>query len=144
MHCRYIWYLSFSGLKCINKIFIDFCSRFNPVTGWVVGKHTTVYRFGFSWVGTLTRIQGERPRNKRFYPFYSATEKYGVCPASYSVDKKNQLDVAFCILHFSSNSSSTCFGKPCAHHQKLTTAWCYSLVLVCAVAAGRLSSPVGR
>jgi len=32
-----------------------------------------------------------------------------------SVDKKNQLDVTFCILYFSSNSCSTCFGQPCAH-----------------------------
>ena len=39
-----------------------------------------------------------------------------------SVDKKNQLDVTFCILYFSSNSCSTCFGQPCAHHQELTTA----------------------
>ena len=62
----------------------------------------------------------------------------------FSVDKKNQLDVTFCILYFSSNSCSTCFGQPCTHHQELTTAWCYSLVLVCAVAAGRLSRPVGR
>ena len=61
-----------------------------------------------------------------------------------SVDKKNQLDVTFCILYFYSNSCSTCFGQPCAHHQELTTVWCYSLVLVCAVAAGRWSSPVGR
>ena len=60
------------------------------------------------------------------------------------VDKKNELDVTFCILYFSSNSFSTCFGQPCAHHQEMTTAWCYSLVLVCAVAAVRLSSPVGR
>ena len=59
------------------------------------------------------------------------------------VDKKNQLDVTLCILYFSSNSCSTCFGQPCANHQELTTAWCYSLVLVCAVAAGRWSSPVG-
>ena len=58
--------------------------------------------------------------------------------------RKNQLDVTFCILYFSSNSCSTCFRRPCAHHQELTTAWWYSLVLVCAVAAGRLSSPVGR
>ena len=58
-----------------------------------------------------------------------------------SVDKENQLDVNFCILYFSSNSCSTCFGQPCAHHQELTTAWCYSLVLVCAVAAGRWSRP---
>ena len=40
----------------------------------------------------------------------------------FSVDKKNQLDVTFCILYFSSNSCSTCFGQPCAHHQALTTA----------------------
>ena len=39
-----------------------------------------------------------------------------------SVDKKNQLDVTFCILYFSSNSCSTCFGQPCAHHQEMTTA----------------------
>ena len=39
-----------------------------------------------------------------------------------SVDKINQLDVTFCILYFSSNSCSTCFGQPCAHHQELTTA----------------------
>jgi len=50
----------------------------------------------------------------------------------------------FCILYLSSTSCSTCFGQPCAHHQELMTAWCYILVLVCAVAAGRLSSPVGR
>ena len=39
-----------------------------------------------------------------------------------SVDKKNQLDATFCIFYFSSNSCSTCFGQPCAHHQELTTA----------------------
>ena len=61
-----------------------------------------------------------------------------------NVDKKNQLDVTFCILYFSSNISSTCFEQPCAHHQELTTVWCYSLVLVCAVAAGRWSRPFGR
>jgi len=55
----------------------------------------------------------------------------------FNVDKKNQLDVTFCILNFSSNSCSKGFGQPCAHHQELTTAWCYSLVLVCAVAATR-------
>ena len=62
----------------------------------------------------------------------------------FNVDKKNQLDVTFCILYFSSKSCSTCLGQPCTHHQELTTAWCYSLVLVCAMAAGRWSSPVGR
>ena len=39
-----------------------------------------------------------------------------------TVDKKNQLDVTFCILYFSSNSCSTCFGQPCAHHHELTAA----------------------
>ena len=52
-----------------------------------------------------------------------------------SVDKKNQLDVTLCILYFSSNSCSTCFGQPCAHHQELTTAWCYSLVVLRALDA---------
>ena len=33
----------------------------------------------------------------------------------FTVGKKNQLDVTFCILYFSSNSCSTCFGQPCAH-----------------------------
>ena len=46
------------------------------------------------------------------------------------VDKKNQLDVTFCILYFSYNSCSTCFGQPCAHHQELTTAWCYMSLFV--------------
>ena len=32
----------------------------------------------------------------------------------FTVDKKNQLDVTFGILYFSSNSCSTCFGQPCA------------------------------
>jgi len=39
-----------------------------------------------------------------------------------SVDKKTRIDVTFCILYFSSNSCSICFGQPCAHHQELTTA----------------------
>jgi hypothetical protein len=40
----------------------------------------------------------------------------------FSVDKKNQIDVTFCTFYFSSNSCSTFFGQPCAHHQELTTA----------------------
>ena len=43
-------------------------------------------------------------------------------PNNTSEDKKNQLHVTFCILYFSSNSCSTFFGQPCAHHQELTTA----------------------
>ena len=52
------------------------------------------------------------------YRVIRITVNYGV----FSVDKKNQLDVTFFILYFSSNSCSTCFGQPCAHHQELTTA----------------------
>ena len=55
-----------------------------------------------------------------------------------SVYKKDQLDDNFVFFISSSNSCSTCFGQPCAHHQELTTVWCYSLVLVCAVAAGKI------
>jgi len=44
-----------------------------------------------------------------------------------SLSKKNQLDVTYCILYFSSNSCSTCFGQPCTHHQEMTTAWCIAL-----------------
>ena len=76
-------------------------------------------------------------------PLGSATETWGYNNSN-NEGKKNQLDVTFCILYLSCNSCSTCFGQPCAHHQELTIVWCYSLVLVCAVAAGRLSRPVGR
>jgi len=46
----------------------------------------------------------------------------GILRFKFIVNKKNQLDVTFCILYFSSTSCSTCFGQPCAHHQELTTA----------------------
>ena len=42
----------------------------------------------------------------------------------YNVDKKNQLDVTFCILYFCSNSCSTCFRQPCAHRQHLMMGTC--------------------
>ena len=51
-----------------------------------------------------------------FVVFYTVKIVY-IC-----VDKKYQLDATFCILYFSSNSCSTCFGQPCAHHQELMTA----------------------
>ena len=87
-------------------------------------------------------------RRRKFAPFWQKISLFIWCVVDraslFSMDKKNQLDVTSWILFFSSNSCSTCFGQPCAHHQELTTAWCYSLVLVCSVATGRLSSPVGR
>ena len=36
--------------------------------------------------------------------------------------RETQLDVTFCILYFSSNICSTCFGQPCARRQELATA----------------------
>ena len=54
-----------------------------------------------------------RSASSRFFlSVFSKMHKY----LQWSVDKKNQLDVTFCILYFSSNSCSTCFGQPCAHH----------------------------
>jgi len=54
--------------------------------------------------------------HNRQYTWHSAFH------ALFYVDKKNQLDVKFFILYFSSNSCSTCFGQPCVHHEELTTA----------------------
>ena len=87
---------------------------------------------------------GKTEAGKKDFHSIHVVWKYWYEQNKISVDKKNQLDVTFCILYFSSNICSTCFGQPCGHHQELTTAWCYSLVLVCAVAAGRWSGPVGR
>ena len=97
----------------------------------------------------LRQWSGLCSSSSRKYPGTEGTNQKRHCNhhrwhATNSVDKKNQLGVTFCILYFSSNSCSTCFGQPYAHHQELTTAWCYGLVLVCVVAAGRWSSPVGR
>ena len=92
---------------------------------------------------TQVRHTSTSTATDRLTVFLSLFRNYSINYENY-VDKKNQLGVTFCILCFSSNSCSTCFGQPCAHHQELTTAWCYRLVLVCAVAAGRWSSPVGR
>ena len=99
------------------------------------------------WTASLRRLNIISPSSLYLWHVYFCVKNYPTRRStiySFSVDKKNQLDVTFCILYLSSNSCSTCFGEPCAHHQELTTEWCYSLVLVCAVAAGRLSRPVGR
>ena len=62
------------------------------------------------------------------YPFISIMEVQLSDLASpemgiflYLINTREQ-DVTFCILYFYSNSCSTCFGQPCAHHQELTTA----------------------
>ena len=83
------------------------------------------------------------PCNSPWYTNYKANYLHQCIVLKNFYTIKRSTHVAFCILYFSSNSCSTCFGQPCAHHQELTTAWCYSIVLVCVVAAGRLSSPVG-
>ena len=106
------------------------CCESRTVIGVLIVRSPTMKETSSESCQVRARFQQHRDSNRNINLF--------------SVDKKNQLDVTFCILYFSSNSCSTCFGQPCAHHQELTTAGCYSLVLVCAVAAGRLSSPVGR
>ena len=81
------------------------------VTGNISSKYTTKYQSNTT---------------KLYYVYYCSIKFYCVCLIFHfifeSVDKKNQLDVTFCILYFSSNSCSTCFGQPCAHHHELTTA----------------------
>ena len=70
-------------------------------------------------VGTIKRTIFKKFRTETILKIYNTL----VSPTFlYGVDKKNQLDVTFCILYFSSNSCSTCFGQPFAHHQELTTA----------------------
>ena len=71
-----------------------------------------------------TTSAGERPQT---YALDRAATGTGILVGKLTLniimmDKKNQLDVTFRILYFSSNSCSTCFGQPCAHHQELTTA----------------------
>jgi len=56
------------------------------------------------------------------HPFPESFKDFPIKRFIDSVDKENQLDVTFCILYFSSNCCSTCFGQSCAHHQELTTA----------------------
>ena len=58
----------------------------------------------------------------KYFWFFRIIKAYIGTLVKFSVDRKNQLDVTFCIFYFSSNSCSTCFGQPCAHHQELTTA----------------------
>ena len=120
----------------------SFC-RLNPEDGG-----TIFFRNDGIQPPQCTESQVKRTQHKTSRPLkaqtYNTRQKNLKNMENVSDDKKNQLDVTFCIPYFSSNSCSTCFGQPCAHHQELTTAWCYSLVLVCAVAAGRLSRPVGR
>jgi hypothetical protein len=120
-----------SGAICCRPVTLQMWSRANRLNR--KGDWSSWYQNSRKWKERVRTY----PRPQLLGHQYSNSK-------AISVDKKNQLDVIFCILYFSSNSSSTCFGQPCAHHQELTTAWCYSLVLVCAVAAGMLSRPVGR
>ena len=123
---------SCNGETCINQVFL-----------LVVPWHSLEAKLSFPFIF----LQFNFISLRRYVPVVCCSKvvlKSTVLHNRYNVDKKNQLDVTFCILYFSSNSCSTCFGQPCAHHQELTTTWCCSLVLVRAVAAGRWSRPVGR
>ena len=70
------------------------------------------------WTSIIKEVKGQTERAIAL----QEEEEFHTHEKKFSVDKKNQLDVTFCILYFSSNSCSTCFGQPCAHHQELTTA----------------------
>ena len=126
-----------TGSQIVKK-FPAFYGNRKFITAFVRAHHLSL-----SWVVSILSMPSHTIfwRSSLYHP---STPGYSNWTLSFSVDKKNQLDVTFCIFYFSSNSCSTCFVQPCAHHQELTTAWCYSLVLVCAVAAGRWSRPVGR
>jgi len=75
-------------------------------------NHTTIY----------TSLTNQLFRMTSFTHLVLPDDKLERLWCTFIVDKKNHLDVTFCILYFSSNSCSTCFGQPCAHHQELTTA----------------------
>ena len=90
-----------------------------------------VYGWVFSRIAYLLYESGRRPLPACFrIPVHDIERRvigagirtYRITDFWCGVDKKNQVDVTFCILYFSSNSCSTCFGQPCAHHQELTTA----------------------
>ena len=152
-----------SGSKLLSWNYSAYCWLFFNFFFWLfhVVSHTTwLLLFILDTPGFDTFWYSENIYQKSGWPFYPKnwmgvdgwikerahlifSKIWGEKYFKISVDN-NQLDVTFCILYFSSHNCSTCFGQTCAHHQELTTAWCYSLVLVCAVAAGRLSSPVGR
>ena len=93
-------------LLYFSKIFQTIFCNVSPITYFCIGD-------GSSFTGVLISPY-PYPRRKQATTFrtYNTVLR---------VDKKNQLDVTFCILYFSSNSCSTCFGQPCAHHQELTT-----------------------
>ena len=76
-------------------------------------------------LGSNPGVHDERSAINRLSNGPAALTFSGKCMKTdliFSVDKKNELDVTFCVLYFSSNSCLTCFGQPCAHHQELTTA----------------------
>jgi len=83
-----------------------------------------IYGFTVGGEGSLGRTS---TLNSSLHPVDSRTADTVYYCVSYNVqrtvvDKKNQLDVTFCVLYFSSNSCSTCFGQSCAHHQELNPA----------------------
>ena len=106
-------------------------SKGGNIVKWIKGQR-------ISWLRHLERMEENRMPKKIFNQELEGARRRRRPRKRWKEElERDQLDVTFCILYFSSNSCSTCFGQPCAHYQELTTAWCYSLVLVCAVVAGR-------
>ena len=94
------------------------CRRFKII--YIISNENYVYSSSKTVAIRLVCFHYDYLISVQYIPTVPLT--YGSTQTNISVDKKNQLDVTFCILYLSSNSCSTCFGQPCAHHQELTTA----------------------
>ena len=142
-------FIKYPALSCVLQCLLQTSNHCSDDRAFEVGWLVTGYINSQTLLREIREKPGKQRTNQRksFFErwwFFSKKTRITLKTHLDTVDKKNQLDVTCCILYFSSNGCSTCFGQPWAHHQELTTAWCYSLVLVYAVAAGRLSRPVGR
>jgi len=76
-------------------------------------RHPTIVAWGINVVSKMRYLGIILDCKLDWYPHTHSIWKTSYC---FSVDKKNQLDVTFCILYFSSNICSTCFGQPCARN----------------------------
>jgi len=91
-------------------------SKGENIVKWIKGQSV-------GWLGHVERMEEDRMPKKIFTQELEGTRRRGRPRKRWKEElERDQLDVTFCILYFSSNSCSTCFGQPCAHYQELTTA----------------------